>query len=377
MLAIPTTSDTRTDAIAAIRSVTSAGLDPAAQAPPEQSHADFQKRPHEDHVDEPPRQPVWHAVLQVVRNQRPRRYRLIARRRDPGPEHRQAADLDGYPRRCRPRVAREVLGFDARRLPAGRDADGTERQNLVVDVADVLDAPAAYRNPNERVELGKAARVACERKGMLGRHADQEPIAPMHAPHAGRIRPCRRLGRLEAGNIGRGDAVSIVLLLLGMLAGCGGPSKPDRIVAPDVVGVVDSVVRSDPSQLTVTLVDRQTVTIDTEDASEVFGSGPGEGRLLLYGSTDNRVWYATPSLRETSPTPGCYSIFADAAFDEPDAVVFVFTEFRDMGIRIRKAKGFMTPSGAVGSYGRYAQGEVGIDYGSFCLNGDGLVFGMP
>jgi len=70
-------------------------------------------------------------------------------------------------------------------------------------------------------------------------------------------------------------------------------------------------------------------------------------------------------------------IVGDAAFDEPDAVVFVLTEFRDIGVRIPKAEGFVAASDAVGSSGRYAQGKVGIHYGSFCLNRDGLVFGMP
>jgi hypothetical protein len=130
-----------------------------------------------------------------------------------------------------------------------------------------------------------------------------------------------------------------------------------------VVGVVDSVVRSDPSQLTVTLVDRQTVSIGTKEAFELFGSGPGDGRLLLYGSTDGRVWYGSVSALETSQTSGCFGIGGPAVFDEPDAVVSYSTNFATSASVFRRRKDSwrpVTPSGHLAAMPRVRSGSITV-----------------
>ena len=168
--------------------------------------------------------------------------------------------------------------------------------------------------------------------------------------------------------------VAIGFLLIGIFTGCGGPPPPERVEAPDVVGLIDSV-DSNLSERTIHLKSGDVVELDVSNATDLWGPGIVAGRMLLYGRTDDHVWYASLSILETSQMPGCFGIGADAAFDEPDAVVFVFTEMRNTGIRIPKDNSFAVPSGEVSSDGRYAQGEVGA--GLFCLNQDGLVFGMP
>ena len=50
-------------------------------------------------------------------------------------------------------MARQLRRLDPSRLPAALYLDGTEGENLVVDAADVFDAPAAFWYPDERVEL--------------------------------------------------------------------------------------------------------------------------------------------------------------------------------------------------------------------------------
>jgi len=171
--------------------------------------------------------------------------------------------------------------------------------------------------------------------------------------------------------------LAITTLFLTSCWWSGGPPLPDRVVRPTVVGVVDSVDRSDPRQLAVSLRGGKTVNIDRERAVDLGGPGVAAGRLLLFGEGKGREWYVSSSIAETSPVPNCYFARAAAAFDEPDAVVFVFIDLRDVGIRLRKAEGFITPTDELTSSGQYPQGEVAHDLGSFCLNSEGLVFGFP
>jgi hypothetical protein len=63
------------------------------------------------------------------------------------------------------------------------------------------------------------------------------------------------------------------------------------------------------------------------------------------------------------------------AFDAPDAVILVFLDWRDVGLRLPKRDDFSVPPIALSSDGRYSGGERGP--GSFCLDAGGLVFGKP
>jgi hypothetical protein len=172
-------------------------------------------------------------------------------------------------------------------------------------------------------------------------------------------------------------ATSMVVLLAFavFLAGCG-IARPDRLIEPDVVGLVTSTDRPRPDDpLTVELNDRS-IEIDTRSVLALGASGIGPGVLLLYGEDDGRIWYATAILRETSPVPGCYALSGDAAFDAPDAVVLVSLDWRDVGLRLPKRDGFAAPPGDISSDdGRYLTGERG-ELAVFCVDPHGAVFGM-
>lgn len=171
-------------------------------------------------------------------------------------------------------------------------------------------------------------------------------------------------------------SLAFIALLLASCWPYGGLQRPTRIVDPETVGVVASVDRTGPTVLTVELGDGQHATIDEGRTTQLYGSGVGEGQLLLLGKASGRDWYISSSITETSSMPNCYYLTGTAgAFDEPDAVVFVFSKMPDVGIRIHKADGFTPPDGALSSDGRYFQGE--LDFARFCLNQDGRVFGRP
>lgn len=173
-------------------------------------------------------------------------------------------------------------------------------------------------------------------------------------------------------------AVPAIGFLLANLVACGGLPRPDRVVEPDAVGLIISVDRSDPSREIVALEGGDSVEIDIADAHDLTGPGIDADRVLLYGTTDGDIWYATLSLAETARLPDCYTIGSDAAFDEPGSVVLVFADHPEFGVRLPKRDDFvLPPSTALRSDGRYAAGVEGTSGGSFCVDADGAVFGFP
>lgn len=192
-------------------------------------------------------------------------------------------------------------------------------------------------------------------------------------------RPLAARASRSAFICGRRRHLALLLVVVAVpLNSCTGLSRPEHVVSPQIISLIASVDRSQPPpQVTVSVEGGEVLEIDEREALKIAGPGINAGRLLLFGKTDSETWYASLSILETSATRGCYLIFGDAAFDEPDAVVFVFVDMRDVGIRVHKTEGFAPPNDALTSSGQYKQGEVGHDYGSFCLNREGLVFAMP
>jgi hypothetical protein len=174
-----------------------------------------------------------------------------------------------------------------------------------------------------------------------------------------------------------GGAVPWLTLIVAtaLLVGCT-LSRPDRVIEPDVVGLVTATHRPSLDQpMTVELGDRS-LQIDKDAALDLTGPGISPGVLLLYGEDGGRTWHVTAAVRETSPTPGCYTLRGDAAFDAPGAVLFVFLERGEVGLRLPKRADFVAPPGVVSSQtGQYIVGQAG-ELAVFCLDPDGALFGM-
>jgi len=190
--------------------------------------------------------------------------------------------------------------------------------------------------------------------------------------------PAGELGASRSFGAHRPHLLSVLVLAFTTSLSACTLARPERVVAPDMVGVIESVDVSDPTRIVIGLSSKRVAEIDLGQAIEVFGQGPGVGRLLMLGGDAGRQWYASLAILETAEVSGCYFLTGWAAFDEEDSIVFVFGDWQEVGVRIPKADGFAVPPGAVDSEtGRYAQGEVGHDSGSFCVNDGGHVFAVP
>lgn len=192
-----------------------------------------------------------------------------------------------------------------------------------------------------------------------------------------------RDGEVASAESGRRAAATLALPILVSIAICGcGLSKPGTLIQPDAVGVIVSTERTAGRLVTAHLDDRS-IEIDTGSALDLYGPGIGPDMLLLYGDDGGRTWYLTSALapplgREDSPPRDCYPVTAGAAFDDPDAVIFVFGAWRDVGLRLRKRADFDVPASLISpETGRYRMGVEGTEGGPFCVDPDGFVFGIP
>jgi hypothetical protein len=109
-------------------------------------------------------------------------------------------------------------------------------------------------------------------------------------------------------------------------------SRPSQIVSPQVVGLIDSV-RTE-SNFTILTVNDQEISLDLSTGGDRWLRG-GFAGLLILGDEPER-WILTAQAEE----PGCYKFDADAAFDEPDAIIVVYSSWKSVGIRLTKASGF-------------------------------------
>jgi len=119
-------------------------------------------------------------------------------------------------------------------------------------------------------------------------------------------------------------------MLVLALAGCGA-RYPDRIVEPDLIGVVASI-KTDPDLTAhVILTSGEQLALGRQDRS--LG---GLGELLFVGYQPER-WFLAG---HASERPNCFSVSASRAFSDSGAVLLVFENWPGIGIRLQKAPGF-------------------------------------
>ncbi len=153
------------------------------------------------------------------------------------------------------------------------------------------------------------------------------------------------------------------------LSGCG-ISRPGMTVSPSIVGVIDSVHRN-AAGVPVVSVAGQQVTIDqsTGGDRQLRSTGGLEaGSLLLFGTEPERWYQVLGTVRQCR-----YEALANAAFDDADAVIFVFDGWKGVGIRLPKAPDFRPAPSALLD-GKYLIEGVPGSY--FCVNESGQVTGL-
>lgn len=128
-----------------------------------------------------------------------------------------------------------------------------------------------------------------------------------------------------------------------LLTSCASFQRPERIIEPDVIGLVTDADFPIEGPAVVQVGDR-TLEFDRDDAVELDAGGIQTDALLLYGEDFGRTWYASLS---TLNGPDCYLVRFDGAFDEPEAVVFGFSSWREVGLRLPKRDDFNPPQGGV------------------------------
>lgn len=132
-------------------------------------------------------------------------------------------------------------------------------------------------------------------------------------------------------------ALVACLLLLSACTPPFGNARPSIVSRPSIVGVVEEM-ESSSGKLTLTTRDGTQVEIDTSvegGATEIGGSGPGTGRLLLYGSWEgDRVWYTLLSRTDTGPHARCYPIGSDPFYDGDQGIIVAYTN--ELGIVLPK-----------------------------------------
>jgi hypothetical protein len=167
---------------------------------------------------------------------------------------------------------------------------------------------------------------------------------------------------------GAGRLPLVALAATFALVGCTIPIMPGRpgtIVDPEVSGVVASISPIVDSSSTVTVDGRQ-LEIDLEGRKVVrLYSDAHLNGVLLYG-TDPRPWY----LGTSPPDDGCYLVSGARAFDDPDAVILVYSQLDGVGIRIPKAPGF-DPGTELSHYGPTEGQYISTGLPGFCLDAQG------
>lgn len=165
----------------------------------------------------------------------------------------------------------------------------------------------------------------------------------------------------------------LVPILIAVMNSLPGPL--DRLIEPDVVGLVAATHNPIGAEKTADLDNGVTVEVP-RSAVEVYGPGVSADRLLLYGEDYGRIWYASLVISELSPIEGCYRIHG-VAYDQPDAVIIVNPgDWNGVGLRLPKRDDFDVGDASVDSAGLY---RMGTEYpeGRFCVDTSGSVFSLP
>lgn len=180
-------------------------------------------------------------------------------------------------------------------------------------------------------------------------------------------------GHQSQSRIRRPCLTGLVLAPLIALSGCpAGIDRPDRIVDPDAIGIIDDVHSSEDGTSRILHLDSGAeVTIVTARDIEVTGNA-NEGFLLVSGTVDDARWSMfLRSGPETGVQPEDCFVAGVQPFDDGDSVIFPAAgDGGAFGIRLKKADEFRAepPNPRTGRWGTFD--------GPFCLNEAGEVIGQ-
>lgn len=180
-----------------------------------------------------------------------------------------------------------------------------------------------------------------------------------------------RLDRSRTGHPRRLALVVLPMSLLLVLAACGGAERPDRIVTPDAVGVIEMLMSSeDGTTTTLFLETGEEVVVHNADDIDAYGT-LNAGSLLVSGQLDDARWHMSLAPSEEVP-PDCY-VPGVAPFDDGSHVVFpAGGPSGAYGIRLPKSEDFVAedPDPRTQRYGRAESPTF------FCVNSVGEVTGQ-
>jgi hypothetical protein len=162
-------------------------------------------------------------------------------------------------------------------------------------------------------------------------------------------------------------SVAVFRLLLGMVF------YPLAVASPDEAGIIvsTSTTRVDAPVVRLTLSSGREVSLQRGDRA--LDQGVTIGSLIIVGGSPER-WYLGGLPSTATDRNGCFSVWPDRAYSEPDAVVMVFGQWVGSGVRIPKAPGYDDDLLLHDELGhqRYTPFEFGSGV-SFCLDGGGRV----
>jgi hypothetical protein len=162
-------------------------------------------------------------------------------------------------------------------------------------------------------------------------------------------------------------SVAVIRPLLGLVF------YPLGIASPDMAGIIVSAssTQSDLPEVRLVLASGDEVSLLRTDRA--LAQGVTKGNLIIVGRNPER-WYLTGLLSTAADRNGCFSVWPDRAYSEPDAVVMVFDHWAGSGVRIPTAPGFDDSFLTYDELGhpRYTPFELGSGV-SFCLDSYGRV----
>ena len=173
---------------------------------------------------------------------------------------------------------------------------------------------------------------------------------------------CRRSWPLAIG-----VKLVVALLLAVGLAAClsSVATLPDRILDPDVVGVVTDQSQGSMPSSRVYDVGDGTVELELGSDMELTGPGPAEDRMLIVAREGDETFYISLVPAESMTIDvDCYRLSGTTAWKTSDGIVFEFPP-AEVGIRLPAAPDYDPRIDAETGFIRSDQ--------SFCLTPDGVV----
>lgn len=147
--------------------------------------------------------------------------------------------------------------------------------------------------------------------------------------------------------------------------------RPERVVTPDAIGIIEDIEASEDGTSKTLLLDTgEEVTIHNTRDLEAYGSNAHVGFLLVSGTVGDARWRMFIREDDDVALRSCYPIGAQP-FDDGESVIFpAGAPDGDYGIRLLKAKGFEAedPNPQTKRWGNFD--------GAFCLNEQGEVTGQ-